>query len=305
MNRKKSIFLGTLVAILMVLLVLFAAKTEPMHNTDENDSEVFLEYSHGVSSPDPEYGVIACSNNVASFEYVFQNGELPSNFGLLLFLDGMLQPYSTDERSDVRLMHIVELQPGEEKSIEILFKPVVTQNARSSLYIAAIYDADNNMVNAGSNGPFVHHLSQSIPLWVEVGAGQRQQKIPAIDISNCAIDAVTLSYSSYERLPQNDTIFLDSQISPDGTTNLHLQVYCPYDDGANYRIYLFENHRLIMWENQQYCDTNISAGSYADVSLALKPAAADSFYYAIAVPTKVADRWSAPLVVKSKSIVIN
>ena len=301
MIHAKKLFPAVLTALFILVLGLITIQSRPGQTPSENIGEVYLEYSHGVTSPDPEQGIIKCAGDCASFDYTFCNGDLPSNFGLLLFLDGMIQPYSTSEDNTAQVMHIFELQPAEEKTVSILFTPISQTVSQSSLYITAIYDAQNNLVDAANSNPFAHHLSQTLPFWVEHVSAQSQLSYESIEFSPHIVQNLDTYYSEYNELPEYGLIAMNFGSCED-KPSLCLRVYATEDSDADYRIYLFENHTPVIWENQMYQDIHIAAHSYTEMTLELDCLSTESFYYAIAVPLGIEDRWNAPHVQKSESI---
>lgn len=305
MTHKKK-FIPVMLTVLCIIAVgIIVIQKQLDRSNIQNDGEVYLEFSHGVTSPDPEQGIIECDGEYVSFDYTFNNGDLPSNFGMLLFLDGMIQPYSTDENDTVQVMHIIKLQPGEEKTINICFAPITAEKSRSSLYITAVYDAENALADAEKQNGFVHHLSQSLPFWIEHSTAQSQQGLENIDFSPCGAESVDIIFSKYDKLPEYGPITLNFTLSDQEKAELHLWVYSADHSDMDYRIYFFENHRPVMLKGQMYQDIHIAAGSYADITVGFDFLLAKSFYYAIAVPLNVEDRWEAPQILKSKSIIFN
>lgn len=134
----------------------------------EGDTSVSFECSHGVSSLDPSKEQLAFNGAPIELSYTFQNGEIASNFGLLLFLNGEIQPFQIDNQDIVKI-GIVELEPDEEKTLNITFLPVIGQAGETlHLHICAIFDMVSD-IESPTIAPFFYHaMSQAIPIDVRM-----------------------------------------------------------------------------------------------------------------------------------------
>ena len=74
--------------------------------------EVISEYtlSHGVSSLDVIKENLYYVGKPLQLEYTFENGNVDSNIGLLMFIDGDIQPFSVDGDEDPKVMNIIEMK---------------------------------------------------------------------------------------------------------------------------------------------------------------------------------------------------
>ncbi len=163
--------------ILLALLLInsgCSTVTSPDHYNDQEGQEgetlISFECSHGVSSFDPSKEHLTYNGAPIELSYTFQNGEIASNFGLLLFLNGKIQPFQIDNQ-DSAMTGIVELRPNEKKTLDITFLPIIGQAGETlHLHICAIFDMISD-IEAPTLAPyFYHEMSQAIPIDVYMNA---------------------------------------------------------------------------------------------------------------------------------------
>lgn len=294
--------LASLGVFLLILGTIWSYRSE---EAGMQESEVILEFSHGVSNPDPEFGVIKCVDGVASFEYTFTNGAAHSNFGLMLFLDGILQPYCLELGNPEQVIYPIELSPNEERTVEIFFTPATTLNDSSDLYITAIYDVLHRPEDADANPLFLHHLSQSLPFSIDYDGSVYQKQAYAAESSSHVEKVSVVAEGSNSEEDSNSDLHLYAISSEvDDSQELLLQLFSENSIDTDYRVYLFECHEPVTWENGQiYCDIHAENGTISTITCKLDSVSPESFYYAIAVPLDISDRWNAPLVLKSRTVI--
>ena len=78
-----------------------------------------------------------------SFEYYVDNSGKDSDFGLLIFLNGVRQPYRTGENSENKIMHIFDVKRDERQVQTIEFEPVVGEKGDEvSVEIITMFQPD-------------------------------------------------------------------------------------------------------------------------------------------------------------------
>ena len=292
--------LASLGVFLLILGTIWSYRSE---EPGMQESEVILEFSHGVSNPDPEFGVIKCVDGVASFEYTFTNGAAHSNFGLMLFLDGILQPYCLELGKPEQVIYPIELSPNEERTAEIFFTPATTLTENSDLYITAIYDVLHRPEDPDANPLFLHHLSQSLPFSIDYdGSVYQKQAYAAESSSHVAKVSVVEEDSISEEESASDLQLYAISSEEDDSQELVLQLICKNGIDTDYRVYLFECHEPVMWDDGQlYYDIHATDGTISTITCTIDSVSPELFYYAVAVPIDISNRWSAPLVLKSRT----
>lgn len=163
-----------LMLLLVVFLLLSGGCSDPVSQVspEGNGGELLasFECSHGVSSINPIEDCLEFSGSPVEVGYTFKNGNIASNFGLLLFVDGRLQPFQIDNQDLVEI-GIIELEAGEERTFVITFTPVIGRIGEvKHLHILALFDAANNIESPTIGPMFYHAMSQTIPIDIQINA---------------------------------------------------------------------------------------------------------------------------------------
>lgn len=85
--------------------------------------EMYATVTHGIEYPDPEIGELALVNNEVHLSYFVENGLSKMTYGLLVFTNGAVQPYSV--AGEHKNIHLFDLDEYQTKKINISFNPVM------------------------------------------------------------------------------------------------------------------------------------------------------------------------------------
>ena len=88
----------------------------------EEQNDEMMAYGFGLVSPDPDTNIVYDGEPV-EVEYYIDNDSVPISTGMLMFVNGIPQPYSTDGDAEA-YMHIHEAPANEKATVKIKFTPV-------------------------------------------------------------------------------------------------------------------------------------------------------------------------------------
>ncbi len=165
-KKKKGVHftrVAVIAAVLAVFLVFSASgmiiENFPFNFGNANYSTSDFEFtSEGASEDENELRSIVYKGKKIKIRYTYfetdyenENGRTGMDFpeyGLMLYVDGVRQSfdvrYDKGKVKDTEI-YIIESAPGEEKSVELSFKPSIGKKGETlSLALVKIYDPDNN-----------------------------------------------------------------------------------------------------------------------------------------------------------------
>lgn len=245
----KKVLLFILLTLLLVNSGCSTNISQDHYRDQEGDTSVSFECSHGVSSFDPSKEHLTFNGAPIELSYTFQNGGIASNFGLLLFLNGEIQPFQIDS-GDSDTIGVIELEAGEEKTFTITFQPVIGQVGEIlHLHIVAIFDMMSD-ISTPTIGPlFYQAMSQAIPIdvYMNIDADQNQESL----VSDPRLIVKAGSITSHD---DNETIASD--------------MYMECQKNGSYMLGETDTIHIINGENQP-----VTFRMYAMVGNNLKPVA--------------------------------
>lgn len=141
MNFRKFISLGI---IIIMLISLASCKSKDKENAevgetttayynpfetdknDKNDEEINAQFSFGANEKELIY-----YGKELELNYEINNSDIPCETGLIFYINGIIQKYTTSESKDVRYMHYFNLKKQENKKIKIYIKPSVGRSGET------------------------------------------------------------------------------------------------------------------------------------------------------------------------------
>lgn len=180
-GKRKSFRFGRVAVVAAVMLTLFIFSVSglivenfPFKFGNANYSTSDFEFtSEGASEDENELRSIVYRGKKIKIKYTYsetayenENGSVGMDFpeyGLMLYVDGVRQSFDVKtgkEKTKETDMYIIESKPGEEKSVELSFKPNIGKKGETlSLALVKVYDPDNNFYVkcADTEGVFVGH----------------------------------------------------------------------------------------------------------------------------------------------------
>ncbi len=100
---------------------------DPFAREDSGSGTEARSYSYGVNWKDGKEFVLDYASTV-SFDYFVENDNTTTDFGLLLFVNGISQPYRTDAEPENKTMHIFNVNGSEKKTQTISFEAVTGED---------------------------------------------------------------------------------------------------------------------------------------------------------------------------------
>lgn len=123
------------VLLFIQIIFLYGCSSKDVKNNDINNDEnpfniqgnmnIDYSYGHGVISPDPEKRLLKYTGEDISIKYELDNGEKECSLGIMIFINGIPQPYKTDIDGNYENMKIFKMGINEKKELSLSFKPVV------------------------------------------------------------------------------------------------------------------------------------------------------------------------------------
>ncbi len=284
----------------------------------ENGKELVLDYAPTVS-----------------FQYYVENSGNKTDFGLLIFLNGVRQPYRTGENSENKIMHIFDVKQDERQVQTIEFEPVVGENGdKVSVEIITMFQPNFINTEKSSYG-FSHRISSLYPssLSVTQETGLSEPKV----CSDYEVTPITeemrqefnqmSSTGGYGGNALDSGIFIDtlkndvfytpadrleaeSDITP-FTMNDSVTLCMYGGSSCTYRVSMYINHELVAgaFDGADYIDITPSRDSICNKEIDLKALNLslqdDNHLYFIAVPINTSENVSGTMVLKSASVTLD
>ncbi len=311
-----------------------ASEYDPFAQSDDNISSVTVgSYGAGVEWEEGRELILDYSSTV-SFDYYVDNSGKIADFGLLLFVNGIRQPYYTEENPENKVMHIFEVNEQSRKVQTILFEPVVGEKD-DTLLIEIVTMFQPNFINKeNSNYEFNHRITSLYPSCMTITdeTGLINPKVcdkyevtsittelrqefdevgPTGEYGGNSLDKEV----SIEILKNNvfytpaDRLKEESDITP-FTMNDSVTL-CMYGGAScKYRVSMYINHELVTgaFDGADYIDITTTSDTICkkliDLS-ALKPTLDEyNHLYFLAVPFYTNNNYDERMVLKSASITL-
>lgn len=314
--------------ILLIALMLVTGCTplrDPPNSNPLPDSSptVISEFrlSHGISSLDILTEYITYNGQPVHLEYEFENGNISSNLGLILFLNGHIQPFSVDNSEDYSAINIVDLEPDSSKTITINFDPIFGAAGDTiPLHIAAIFDAKNTISNPTIATSFFQTLSQAFPVSVVLNMDCNTTSCESFYASSISVKSENNQVLTRDDTEQNqkaDFLFTDfpsvtevegNHISFNQSSTIEL--INDSDHGKEYHIFAFVDNEPVFWNQTPFLSVNIPAESKFSTSIIMDTNLAEQDkkeyrqLFLVAVPIHDASIQRDTMVLKTKTIAL-
>lgn len=333
----------SIVGLCFLLTGCLSTKSEQViDNSDENiesesPADIFANELSEQSLGAFSFGPISDHDERDIYEYSGEDIRIPfqvsgmdkkgnSDFGLLVFLDGVSQPYKIEESngtsSKEQVMHKFYLEGEESKQFEIVFTPVIGEKGGtvpinfSTIfqpdYIPENEDATNYGVYHDLNAtlPQEVHFKETPPNSAKLSAYSQsdiqdipeeiksQNDISSIDSSSDIFDEMTV----VELLPENEN---DEIISAkNGKLKMKFRMYGGPE--VTYRTTIFVNHIPVQILDSEYIETSLQKGKMNTIALELDTSAYEKInsIYAISVVSGKGYLTNAYSPLKTKSLLL-
>ena len=302
-------------------------------DNDENTSATAASYSCGVNWKEGKDYVLDYAPTV-SFEYFVKNDSADTDFGLMLFVNGIRQPYRTDTDTEDKVMHIFDVNKDETKTQTISFEAVTgEQGDELSVEIITMLHPDF-VQETSSNYGFNHKITSfyASKLSVTEKTGKIEPKIctsyettPITDELRRQFDTTDEKGLVSENMLDN-TVYVDVlkngvlctpedlRIKEQDITPFKTSDYaelCMYGGKpCQYRVSMYVNHELIKgaFDGMDYIDINVSKDNickkkieFQNLNLSLNDY--NNLYF-VAVPSYTDYSVEERMVLKSASVTV-
>ena len=244
-----------------------------------------------------------------------------TEIGVLLFVDGVAQPYKAVYADGAELseayMQTYHLEYEQQENFRMVFQPV-TGKAGETVSVMAVTILKPSFVAEGENNPrygFYHGESATIPRHISfaVDAPPQAAAVPTADynITELPKDVVD-TMAAWGSLEDLDTTAVLSLVTEDGnvirsdgkTAKVTLRLYGGPE--ATFHITLFINHQPVRINNSDYLSVNTQKNKMAEATFQLDTAGLDKLntIYAIAATAGADDALEINNPIKTQSILL-
>ncbi|WP_276624192.1 hypothetical protein [Syntrophomonas wolfei] len=287
-----------LVPIIIVMLFICAFLNNKKEKPSDNivlTQEIFASFTHGILDPDPEIRNLVYDGKNVTVQYNILNGEQDASFGLLIFTNGVLQPFCINDGSDTTMYRFNVLK-NQSVTFPISFDPVQLNEKENTVYFLLMLDPD--FYPEDKTQPFGHNhsISQLLP-WklVNNSAGSRTSKINIASIENFQQKQIEKSPPEFDQKDQKSDSPLELNINsecPIELNNNAKKISVPLNISSKingkYRVSVFINHEPInAFDGCDYIDIDCDKDTNYKLTVNIDSSDlkdSNNFAYAIAVP---------------------
>lgn len=244
-----------------------------------------------------------------------------TEIGVLLFVDGVAQPYKAVYADGAELseayMQTFHLEYEQQENFRMVFQPV-TGKAGETVSVMAVTILKPSFVAEGENNPrygFYHGESATIPRHISfaVDAPPQVAAVPTADynITELPKDVVD-TMAAWGSLEDLDTTTVLSLVTEDGnvirsdgkTAKVTLRLYGGPE--ATFHITLFINHQPVRINNSDYLSVNTQKNKMVEATFQLDTVGLDELntIYAIAATAGADDALEVNNPIKTQSILL-
>lgn len=308
MKKKKTIILVLIAVIFVLIAAVFVGtkiKSELAPNSREHSSlssteqDLFrqsgsdIERTPGrsnyitadVIAPNPENMTLTYNGSPISVTYQFQC-EKPCIMGLMIFVNGILQPYTVISTGEETTMHTVEMGEKDTRQFQFEFTPVSGKSGDelvvvfANVYNAKVMELSGDINTFGNN----HKISQPQPWTLKLNSDSENKNY---NISN---DFTIKEFSDEDKsnfiktdingnrrdqldnccnieIRQNG-ILLDSPATMSQSSENNLEFYIYGNLTGKYRISLYGDFSRIPINGYDYIEVDVQKGKYTVVPFA-------------------------------------
>lgn len=311
-----------------------SSEYDPFANSNDDKSTSVGSFNFGVEWEEGKELTLDYAPTV-SFSYFVDNSGKTTDFGLLLFVNGIRQPYRTEEDSENKIMHTFDVNQDEQKVQTIEFEPVVGEKGDEVLVeIVSMFHPDF-IQKENSNYKFNHKISSLYPskMLVTQETGLSESKVcseyevtPISDElrqqfnetgSTGASIGNALDNNVYIETLKNDAFHTPKDLKEGKgnnqpfTTNDSVTLCMYGGEPCKYRVSMYINHDLVTgaFDGADYIDMTPSRDSICTKKIDLEKLNLSledyNHLYFIAVPFYTNDNFGERMVLKSASVTLD
>lgn len=313
-----------------------SSEYDPFARHDDDTPAAIGSFNTGVEWKEGKELVLDYAPTV-SFRYYVDNSGKITDFGLLLFVNGIRQPYRTEENSENKIMHIFDVNQDERKVQTIEFEPVVGEKGDEVLVEIVSMFQPSFIQTEKSNYVFNHRISSLYPSKMDVTqetgitepevcsdyldtpiTEEIRQTFNIMDSTGVMSDENLLDSSVYIETLKNDVFLTPDDLlkgkhdSTPFTMNDSVTL-CMYGGGESckYRVSMYINHDLVngAFDGADYIDITTSRDSICTKKIDIEKLDLSledyNHLYFIAVPFYINDNFGERMVLKSESVTLD
>lgn len=312
-----------------------SSEYDPFANSNENTSTIAGNFNVGVEWEEGKELVLDYAPTV-SFRYFIENGGKTTDFGLLLFVNGIRQPYRTEEESENMIMHTFDVNQDQRKVQTIEFEPVVGEKGDEVMVEIVTMFQPDFIQKENSNYEFNHKISSLYPSKMSVTqetdlseskvcseyevtpiSDELRQEFNTMSSSGETSSENSLDSQVYIETLKNN-IFLTPKDIQEGkgdskpfTTNDFVTLCMYGGESCKYRVSMYINHDLVTgaFDGADYIDMTSSQDSICKKKIDLESLNLSleeyNHLYFIAVPFYTNDNFGERMVLKSSSVTLD
>ena len=295
---KKLIY--ELLAILLSF-ILVGCVTQPSTNEPQT---LRYECSHGLANQTIYESGLHYTGSEIEFDYAFHNVNMDSNFGIMLFLNGQLQPFILNENSESHLQIVNLKKDTQYESVHISFNPINGEKGDTlQLTIVSIFDADTDYTTPTLAPAFFHSLSQSAPIKIIMDV-DTTDTIQLENNTEYSCNFHTKSVVTQDQDAFNGLSLSEETLKPGIAFELGL--LSAYEKSVEYSLYVFVNNQSILINDTPTFTVSCPPSSQVVIegTLTSDYNKDTDLIYIIAVPNDVYDIESFPPVLKAETLQI-
>lgn len=281
-------------------------KKESANGKEEIVSEAGYEFELLEYSKQIEY-----NGTPVNIHYKLNNLYDPIDIGIMIFLDGIVQPFYTDEFSEKNYMHVYDFAKDETRTVSIYFEP---QSGSFGEHLLTVITMLNT--NFRAKGPIydfgynhrISFISDTIYFKQDLGESKAEKK-DSYTQANISADERAAYQREDDTNRLDDTAFfhllnqnkiIERQLSLN-LTDLDLKGLGGFP--ATYRTSLFLNHEPIKIDGKyDYIEMKIDKNQFSKSNISFDPSKLQEgdILYTISIPIDTRDSFP----VKSDSIIL-
>lgn len=302
-----------------------AAQNNPFDIDTKNDSTVIASYGFKANSIDENNHVIQYNGGELEVDFSLMNSQIPCEAGIMLYVNGVAQPYSTEEYSNKKLIQPYQLGKNETKIVKAKFIPAVGKKGETlDIYCTAMLNPSfvpsENVKNILPN----HSIIQTLPWNIQCNQDSANSELNICTKYNIS-DITQETKDKYIQKDKDGNITgnsLDQSLNvdlTDGTSSLNnlnlssgdkkITLQCLGGKEYKYRISFYINHKLVpVFDGKDYLDITMTKDKMItkDIILNAKNLSLNDYnsMYVVAVPLNPPMSFDAPGVEKTSSVIL-
>ncbi len=238
--------------------------------------------------------MLTLSGGTLTIPIELSGGKESTQVGILIYLDGILQPYSTEASDSKKTMHLFDTA-AKTKTIFSVDMDAVFDSSQEKHYINLVSVLLPNYCPADKTSTFgTYHsgltvLPKEITIAEDSGTAYLSD-IPVYDnntfIKNDDIKKYDIEDDSYAAFVLFNAADSDKKLRADnGVLSLSLLSYTMQADSGIYRVSFYKNHEVVKLSGGfDYIDVAVEKGKMSLTDIQIENISAGDFVYCVAVP---------------------